>query len=277
MREGQEARSADVLIAGATFAGLGLAGRLGKQAVVVERTGFVGPEFTSSYCRAVIHGTAKGSAEAQALRSEAQERNLIASDGAIHSPAFVPVLHRLIQREGINVRFLTRVIQVDAQPMGGFAVTLMDGSGLSVLHVKCIVDTTGLCDTSPLTASMSPVKRRLNAMIHHPGAPEEVPPRCSGYELHRGRFPSEWMVGCELAPTDDWAAARDRLLTHWRQRPEALKPWQLATIADAFEVMVKAGTCDIASGWVWHPSAAYRDPIAAYEAGIQLALEVLTP
>ncbi|CAG7648394.1 hypothetical protein PAESOLCIP111_05590 [Paenibacillus solanacearum] len=267
----------DVLIAGATFEGLGIASAAGNRAVLIERTGGVGVEFTATYRQAVIDRTLAVSPRAEALRQEADGRNIISAEGGIHWPAFVPILHQVIQKEQLEVRFLTRIIEVAADPSGDYRVTWIDAAGLSTVLAGRIVDTTNFCETAPQAAAGYLGKRRLNAVIHNSSAPEQQPPDCDGYPVHGGRFATEWITSAALEAEDDWASARERLLAHWAKRPEALRPWQLATIADGFDVEVEAGTgIDIADRWEWRPTARYRDPVAAFEAGLQSAMGVRT-
>ncbi|WP_028551971.1 hypothetical protein [Paenibacillus sp. UNC451MF] len=266
-----------VLIAGATFTGLSLACNYGKKAMVVERTGAVGPEFTSTFCKAKIDRAQRVSERSSALREEAEMRNMIGEDGAIHWPAFVPVLHQLISREQLEVRFLTRIIEVKSQPSGGFEVTLMNAAGLSKVIADRIVDTTSFCDTSWSSSQERLHGKRLCAMIYRPDAPDEPPPHIEEYAIHRGRFCSEWVTCLTVRVEDSWAEARAQLLSIWSNRPEPLFPWQLVTIADAFDVEVDPGTHPIAHGWIWHPSAAYSDPIQAFDVGSRMKLEVTEP
>ncbi|SDD02497.1 hypothetical protein SAMN02799630_02056 [Paenibacillus sp. UNCCL117] len=266
----QKETKVGVLVAGATFAGLGLALSLGEQALVVERTGAVGAEFTAAFRPAKADLSSRVSTDTAELREEAVGRNIVGEDGGMHWPAFVPVLQQWIHSRNIRVRFLTRIVEVKALPGAGFEVTLLDAAGLSKVRADRLVDTTSFCETEPAAASGGRLHgKRLNAIIHRPDAPQLAPPTIAGYPIHRGRFNSEWAASCQLSLSDDWFAARTRLLSWWDARPEELQPWRLAAIADGFDAGVDGGTTEVAEGWAWHPSAAYADPFAAFEAGVR--------
>ncbi|ULL17014.1 hypothetical protein DVH26_22770 [Paenibacillus sp. H1-7] len=263
-----------VLIVGSTFAGLGLASSLKEKALVVERTGSVGAEFIAAFRNAKVNLSQEVSPITNTLMSEAVHRSVIGGEGGIHWPAFAPLLYRVISSEKLPVRFLTRVIETAALPDGGYEVTLMGAAGLSKVQVDTIIDTTSFCETAPDSAGRQLQGKRLNAMIHRPESTQNPPSITEGFTIYQGRFASEWVVSCPLELDDDWHAARERLLSFWEARPESLKPWKLATIADAFDVSLPAKTSVLSPGWLWHPSAAYADPIAAFEAGVQFQMEV---
>lgn len=271
-----EVQRYDVLIAGATLLGLGLASVTEGRTVVIERTSGVGAEFAASYRQGTVDGSVTLSTQAAALRKEATDRNITSLEGGgIHWPALVPILHQVIQKNQLEVRFLTRILEVVVDPSGDYLVTLVDASGLSTVKVGRIVDTTSFCDTAPEVAAVYQGKRRLNAVIYRSDELEQQPPQCEGYLAYGGHFASEWVTSIQLTAEDDWSSARNRLLEHWSRRPEALLPWQLVTIADSIDVEMEAGTeYKLDNHWTWRPSAGYRDPIGAFEAGVQSVVEV---
>ncbi|WP_284639541.1 FAD-dependent oxidoreductase [Paenibacillus silviterrae] len=270
----KQAKRYSVLVVGATFAGLGAACALRDQTLVLEKTGAVGSEFTSSYREGKVELDRIVSPHASELRIEALQRNMISEAGGIHWPAFVPVLHQLISKHNLEVLFLTRIVEITAFASGGFEVVLMNGAGLSKVQAGRIIDTTSLCDSAPVRAAGKVRSQRLNAVVVGPEGGEETPPQVEGFSFHQGRFPSEWVVSFPIGPKDDWSAARAGILSHWAARPAALQSWRLATIGDAFDVTLAIADEELEPDWHWHPSCRYADPIAAFEAGIQYSLEV---
>ncbi|MNI07146.1 hypothetical protein D3C73_601510 [compost metagenome] len=255
-----------ILIYGATFAGLGMASSLGKQAIVVERTSLVGHEYVNSYRPG--HGLTKISVSdiGQALYSELAERNIVHEDGAVHLPGISPVLFHFIRKQGLDVRLMTEI--TDVKPTeGGYEVQLYNTSGTQSMKVRDLIDTTSICSSTSLY-NPSLQGKRINAILN--GPPLEAPlgdPKL-GYELVQGGFASEVYLQFKVDYDDNWMSARNKLHQLWMNRPEALRKWKMAAVADTFDIKVNKGPETVGSGWSWVPSCAYDNFMEAFEAGL---------
>jgi hypothetical protein len=262
---------ADLLIAGATFLGIGLALQHRQGALVAEREITVGHEFTYAYKHGERWNEKLRSEAANRFREELLQRNGMA-EGRAHLPGLTPLLHRWIRGEGLPVRFMTEIVSV-ALENEGFTVALYDPSGHRTIRVRRIVDTTSTCVTKPGFAK--PKSKRINALLHRTvpdvAGPQHRIKEC-GFRLEPGRFASEAYLSVPVQLQDDWTAAREKLHAFWANRPEPLQGWSLATVADQFELEVPEGPHEIDAGWIWQPSGAYPNPLAAMDAAVQAAV-----
>mgnify|MGYP001951526704 CR=1 FL=1 len=274
---GQSDWDVETLIVGATFAGIGYAWKYRKDALLVEREMTPGHEFLYAY----KHGedwdrTYTKGGLAAALQAELFRRNLLSGDGRAHLPGITPLLYRLIRDEQLPVRFMTETVSVERVP-GGYAATLFDPSGLRTVRAKRIIDTTSACQTKPQAAG-KPAKR-INALLHADSAGAGGPaPRIeeAAYRVEPGRYASEAYLSLPLEAEDTWVSGREKLHAFWVNRPEALSGWTLASVADQFDMTPPKGTHVIEEHWLWFPSAAFANPLAAVEAACESAEGVRT-
>jgi len=271
----------ETLIVGATFAGIGCA--LGERtgALIVDREITVGHEFLYAY----KHGESwsdEGGGPASPFRMRLLERGLLTEEGRAHLGGVIPALYRLVKEEKLPVRFLTELVGVEPLDgeAGGYTVTLFDPSGLRELRVRRIADTTSACLSKPGFAPAAESPKRINALLHAPAVGEAAgalgawpDDGADGYRVERGRFDSEAYLSVPLSPQDDWARARAKLHAFWASRPEALRGWTLAAVADQFDVTPARGPIEIGRSWVWLPSAAFPHPLAALNAAAERIIE----
>ncbi|WP_309122620.1 hypothetical protein [Paenibacillus sp.] len=258
-----------LLVAGATFAGIGAAAaasEANRSVVVVERTALVGSEFID----AMNPGRGTGTPETdfgRSFRDEAANRNVMTEAGLLHLPALHPVLCLRIKQYGVNVRFLTEIVEV-ARCGGRYVVTLSDAAGLHRVTTDEMLDTSTRRLTEPGNLFV-PVHKRLNAYLHHPdiGAAPLPEPIDGAMSIARGRFPSEVILRVCVPPKLDWLQAKQWLYRYWEARPEAWAPWTIAAVAGGFESIVRRGPRRLKEGWTWLPSEAYDHPIEAIDAG----------
>ena len=264
--------SPNILVCGATFAAFGLASRYRDKVLVVDRTTTVGNEFTSTFHPGTRWHETPLSPIGQAFKDDLIKRNILTEDGRAHIPALTPVLSHHIVQQGINCLLATEILSVE-QSDAGFEVMLFGASGSRRLTVAQIVDTTAGRLSQPgvqpeiLSKSIHAI---LNCAEDQPVFPDIT---CAGATFVQGRFPSEVYLQLALRPQDDWPSARAKLHAFWADRPEALAGWTLAAVAFAFHTRIAPGSVPIAPGWQWLPSAAYDNPLAAFEAGHALRVE----
>ncbi len=261
-----------LLVAGATFAGIGAAAaaaEANRSVVVVERTALVGREFIDAMNPGRGPVSPK-TAFARSFRDEALARNIMSEEGLLHLPALHPLLCLRVKEYGVNVRFLTEIVEV-IERGGRFRVTLLDASGLHRVTADDILDTTTRRYTVPGNL-YAPAHKRLNAYLHHPeiGKAPLPEPIDEAMSIARGRFPSEAILRVCVPPKLDWLQAKQWLYRYWEARPAAWAPWTIAAVAGGFESIVRRGPQRAADGRTWLPSEAYDHPMEAIDAGYGL-------
>lgn len=259
----------DVLICGATMAGLGAAAAAAarkRTAIVVERTALAGNEFVEAFNPGRGEPVETRTSIGRELREDAVARRAM-ERGPMHLPALHPMLCRLAEARGIEVAFLTETVEVAARD-GRYVATLLDASGLHRIVADEILDTTTRRLTEPGNP-YAPAHRRLNAYLHRPDARgAAVPAPIDGaMSIGFGRFPSEVILRLSVPPKLNWMQARHWLYAYWEARPEAWAPWTIAAVAGAFESVVRRGAQRIAARWTWLPSEGFDHPLEAMDAG----------
>jgi hypothetical protein len=261
----------DVLVYGATFAGLGVALTCREKTLVVERTKLVGSEYINSFNIGNNLKNEPLSPIGKKLKEELLQRNVLSEGGDVHLPGIAPVLYRMVQTEQINLLLMTEL--VDIRPSAdGFDVTLFNRSGLQHYKVKHIIDTTTLCRFYPSDI----IYKRLNAMLHSPREDAAWPVSDQpGVTFVKGLFPAEVILRFELSPEDNWVSARHKLYRYWSKEHEKFEPWVIAAVADEFETRSPQGPHWIKENWSWLPSNAYSNCLNAMDAGWNYATDQL--
>jgi hypothetical protein len=268
----------DLLICGATFAGLGAAQaakEAGRSALVIERTAATGKEYVNTFNPGRHWGKPlQLSSFAAAFRDDLLRRNLMEPGGPVHLPAMHPLLCLLIKESALKVQFLTEIVEVTGRD-GGYAVRLINAAGLHEVKAREIIDTSSQGLTKPGNLS-APAGKRLNAYLHYAGSNggaysedlPDLPPSVDGaVSAVRGRYPSEIILRFTVVPTDDWPEARPKLHRYWQARPAAWGEWTIAAVADEFESLVEPGVRRIEERWSWLPSEGCDHPLEALEQG----------
>jgi hypothetical protein len=258
-------------IYGATFAGLAIASAAPDETFLAEPTALVGKEFIASFNPGDCWENPLISDEANALRDDLLRRNLFSENGRVHLPPIAPVLFQLIREKNLNVKMMTKI--VDVQPSSnGYEITLYNSSGLQKIEAGWIIDTTATCASNP--AYQAPAEyRKINAMLHCADPQELTEWEGESVELAPGLFPGEVILKLNVDVNDGWIEARQKLHEYWLHRPKVLSPWILAAVADSFEIGVANGAHEIADNWTWFPSAAHANLLQAFDAGQLLVKE----
>ncbi|GAA3404429.1 hypothetical protein ACFFNY_26775 [Paenibacillus hodogayensis] len=259
-----------LLVYGATSAGLGLTVAAPAGTLLVERSSLVGHEFVAAYNPGHRWERRLDSAAAELLRTELLERGLLTPEGRVHLPAIAPVLFRLIRQHCLHVQMMTEIVEV-VPDRNGYAVTLLNASGLTRVTAGRLIDTTPLC-SSLGARRMTPIAKSINAMLHAPGTAELPPsplpePLDGRVSLLDGLYPGERILRLELDAGDGWLTAREKLHRYWADHYTAFAPWTIAALADAFDIRTTELDRDIADRWSWFPSSSYANLLEAYDAG----------
>lgn len=265
----------DLLICGATMAGLGAAAAAtaaNRRAVVVERTALAGHEFIETFNPGSGEEGGPRTPVGRKLQEEAVARNAKELCGPFHLPALHPILCKLVKEDGMRVAFLTETVEVLEQD-GRYIVSVFDASGLHRIAVNEILDTSSQRLTEPGRLFV-PAHRRLNAYLHHPAIHETaIPdPIDDSMSVVAGRYPSEVILRLSVPPKSDWLQARRGLYRYWESRPAEWMPWTIAAVAGAVESVVRRGPQRLADRWTWLPSEGFDHPIEAMDAGYEFVM-----
>jgi hypothetical protein len=275
-------KECSLLVCGATFTGLGAAAaraRAGETAIVVERTALVGREFIDAINPGRDYRMPQTDL-GRKFRNECLKRNLIGEDGPAHLPGLHPLLCSLIKTDGLNVRFLTEIVDI-AEQNGKFRALLFDAAGFTTIIADEILDTSSERLTRP-GRLFTPPGKRLNAYLHCSSEqPSPLPaPIDDAMSLATGRFPSEIILKLSVPPHANWPEARQRLHQYWASRPAEWAPWTISVSAGTFESDVPRGAQRLAERWTWLPSEGFGNPLEAFDQGCahrQLAAESASP
>jgi hypothetical protein len=258
-----------LLICGATFAGLGAARaarEAGRHVLVIERTASAGKEFVNAFNPG--RRWAKPlelSPFAERFRDDLLRRNLLEPGGPVHLPAMHPLLCLLIKESGIDVQFLTEIVDVKERD-GRYRVQLINAAGLHEVIADEILDTSSDRATTPGNLQV-PEGKRLNAYLYGGDAASLAVPEGEAVAVVGGRYSSEVILKFAVAPADDWPRARQKLHLYWKERPAAWMPWTIAAIADEFESLIESGVRQVAERWSWLPSEGFDHPLEAIDRG----------
>lgn len=260
-----------VFIYGATLAGLGIATSNPDETFLAEPTALVGSEFIASFNPGDCWENSLISDEANALRNDLLQRNLLSENGRVHLPPIAPVLFQLIREKNLNVKMMTKIVDVQPSPKG-YEITFYNSSGLQKIEAGAIIDTTATCASSP--AQQVPIQyRKVNAMLHC-ADPQDLPElEDKSVELVQGLFPGEVILKLDVDVNDGWMEARQKLHEYWLHRPKVLSSWILAAVADSFEIGVAKDAHQVADNWTWFPSAAFPNLLQAFDGGQLLIKE----
>ncbi|KRE99823.1 hypothetical protein ASG89_27205 [Paenibacillus sp. Soil766] len=269
--------TAKVLVIGATFAGIGLAQKLGSQALLVERTMLVGHEFINSYRPGHNWNRTPQSILTEQLREQWVSRNLLNEAGGVHIGGLAPSVYKLLLDSRQSLRLMTEVLDVRPRSEAGYEVTLLDATGVGYISVDQIIDTTSECRSVGGKVPLG--SKFIGAVLHRETATfveESLDVPIEHAELLTGGlFASEAYLQFPVEATSSWDMARDQLHHYWISRPEPLRPWTIAAIADVFTVRTHAQQAKLGEGWVWMPSCGFDNPLHAMDKGFQYGDEVL--
>ena len=103
---------------------------------------------------------------------------------------------------------------------------------------------------------------------------DEAPPSAEEpqFRLIPGSFPDEFYLRFSPDPGGSLYEARKALFSLWEKRSEGLRNWRIGAVSPEFSLRCEAETLRISDRRVWAPSAARRNLLAAFEAGLTLPL-----
>ncbi len=260
-------QSADTLVLGATFAGLGFLAAH-KDALLVERGIHAGYEFLSAMKTARMNTAAQTQAGVQ-LVAALQERNISLNGNGSGGLSFsaMPILFERIRHVERPPIFFADLVSVSEHPHG-FTVEFSDNGGMFTVECMRILDTTGAAQSCPAFRPYITGKS-IQAILGCEDA-DWCDRTVGTAKICRGFAKSFCFLSFPIAPEDDWFAARSALWKFWEKRPAELQGYRIARIAERFGYQY-AGAFPLRCGnRLWLPSGSFENPLAAYDAGAAL-------
>ena len=267
--ERTEKSAQPIVVYGATALGTAAAVRLGERAILLEKSGWAAWEFSACFEPGEGPWEAE-TPEGEALKEELTRRAVLAS-GKTHIQGAAPVFFRILRDRNVRALFRTEIVSVSEQD-GGYAVTFADDEGFHTLQAAAVLDTTSSGETLPFLEK-PPFRKSLNATLV-PEKVDEAPPSTEEpqFRLIPGSFPDEFYLRFFPDPGVSLYEARKALFSLWEKRSGGLRNWRIGAVSPEFSLRCEAETLRISDRRVWAPSAARRNLLAAFEAGLTLPL-----
>lgn len=260
----------DILVVGATFAGIGMALTNADRAAFIEPSGSVGPEFISAMRYGVNWGATYSQSVVEQIKKELHDRNALDDRGYVHLPALHPVICRSLHIARSPIQFLTHPMsfkRIDDE----WQVSCVTPSGVDMMRASYIIDTRSDGVLRVKDGRGPKVTEKLiNVSLYDESqrnATEEL--REAGYRVQEGRFPGEVTWSLSLEREEGWFEARKKVGDMWSNRPSHLRSWTIAATATAFDIRIEKGIHQVAEGFYLFPSSAYDNPLAALQAGCE--------
>lgn len=258
----------DLMIIGSTFAGMGAAYASTGRMLVLESSPQVGYEFINSFNPGKDWNKTELSGVSAALKKELLEREILLENGSVHLPAIAPFLYDRIKKDNIPVLLMTDLVNVQIKE-NGFEVEAYNASGFIKFKTSRILDTT-FNTRIQHTCKPEILSKSINAILYNP---EEDPTELFMWDetaqLVRGKFPGEVILKLKIRNDADWVSARHQMHKFWAGRPDRIRSWVIAAVADYFEMNMKTGPESVGINWNILPSCAYHNPLEAFEMGFQ--------
>lgn len=252
----------DLVILGATLTGLGAAYSYGGNILVIERLAQVGYEYANSFNTGIDWNDITLSAYGADFKKDLVERGILSADGKAHIPALQPVLFNMIKCDKLPVLLMTEVVSINYLE-NHFNIVISNNSGISQITAKMILDT-----TQGILAKQNIISKSINAVLY--SSISEQPPYAydENSTIVEGKLFGEYILKLKLSPNDDWIVARKKLHDYWSSRPKELNPWTIVAVADCFEVKINKSNSKINDKYFHIPSCNFKNPLEAFEAGI---------
>jgi hypothetical protein len=258
------------IVLGATFTGLGAALEDTDGTLVIERTALVGHEFINSFNPGRDWNDTPLSDSGASLREELRERGILSDDGLVHLPALAPMLYNRIYESGLRVFLLTEMLHVE-EKHDYVEVTIHHASGRSVVRADRLIDT-----RTEAVMDADKTARRINAMLLYVGEtpldavlPDTFVVPDAETEIVKCKLGGELILKLAIENRDDWVQARSKLNQVWTARTGEWLDWRICAVATCFEVEMAACSSSGEGRIQRLTSAAYCNPLEAYEAGIE--------
>lgn len=253
----------DNVIIGCSMAGLGIALKH-ENTLIIDRGAVPGFEFFNALKHGSGYDNELNNKAAIELKEDLIKRNILA-DAKVTPAAVVPVLFDIIKRRKLNVLFWSEPVGVE--PDGaGYVVSFYNASGISTVKAARVIDTTAECVSA--TEKCGITGKRINALLNCTDNQDFNTSGLQPAAVVDCRFASEKIVSLPLASETTWVEARKQLIAFWKQRPDDIQSWLIASTAYGYDFEVSSAIDVIDDNWLYWASAGYDNPLAAFDAGL---------
>ncbi len=244
----------DVIVIGATFTAAGLVQAYGDKCLVLERRPQAGYEFLNAAKFGTDYAEKLVSDEAIALEEQFVEKNAFDGDRICLFDC-ASSYYKLL--EGKNVLLNMEIVSVEKID-GGFEVTAHGVSGYRTFTAKKVIDTTVHKDMVEA--------KTLNLLVNTDE--ENAAPLPADLKTEKWGYEEDTLIKCAVAVNDGYIEARRAVAALIDALPAE---YRVAFVADCFDYEVKSGYPVEKDGIVYMPSAAYKNPLLAFDAGVLYA------
>ena len=252
----------DTLVLGGGYAALGCACARPDSLLLVEHEA-LGDDY-AGLLRPAGPGEAPATEEGEELRAFFRANHALDGAGRVDVLRASTAVCRFARDRG--VRALLDAALVEVRPdEGGFLVTCVTANGLREIRAARLLDTTARRISCRPAARL--VENRLHLVC---SGPSDAAPQLTNASVQPGAVPREWFVTFSFSPETELPAARLDVQTRWQQAFPAGEYHIDAMGADFDPVALESGTPGICA---WLAPHGARDPIGAFERGVQWAKE----
>ncbi len=253
-------RSIKRIILGGSCWSAGQVFRWPGDVLVVERGAGIGGEYFNSYRRTTDWEADLASTPANRVRDLMAERDMLKGERTDFYGAS-PALYQLLKEHTDNYMLMTELETIVPEDKG-FRLVVYTVSGRTELVCDELVDNTLACLSRPDWGRQNVTEKRLNAIVF-----SDTTITHDTLDVHPGREEREFIVSCPLELSDDWPAARQRLLEAWKQRPEMHRQARICSIGKEIAYSFKADGAEFAGNWHYRNPVCHANPLTALDAG----------
>ena len=247
----------DLVVIGATFAGIGAASANAGRTIILESRQQIGYEFINSYKYGTEWSKTPETELGLKFKDDLCNRGVLSADGFVHMPALAPIICDYVNKHKLDLLLMTDIINIE-NTEDLYYITIHNVSGFEVIKAAKVLDTR--------FNNVKITNKYINAMLTN-YENDEVLSNLTYACVEKGLF-GEYVLKYEIDIEDNWIIAREKLHRFWNNRPGNLNKWVISSVADCFEIksdIIKGITNDKVS---YICSAAFNNAIQAFEAGV---------
>lgn len=247
----------DLVVVGATFAGLGAYLESDGNALIIERRAQIGYEFLNTYTKLSAE-TDPRSKTAQEFYSAMQAEGLSFQSGDL-----IPFLYQTLKEE--NILLMTEILHVE-KIVDGYRITVYGAEGQYTIDAGHIIDTTeGL--SLPLSLRPEITAKSLSAvLLRSEGQP--FTEYCKNGVAVTAFRDNLSLLTMKLNVSDSYQDGRQKLHSFWIKHQ--LSGHVIGLISDCFDIKVQSSYESISDHYQRLTSFGFESPVKAFEAGVSL-------
>ncbi len=245
----------EVIVLGATFTAAGIAGKLGKNCLILESRPDAGYEFFGAFHFGTGYDKKLYSEEAVLLREKFKEQHAFGevyteNNQRVSLFECMPLLYQHLEK--IPLLLNTQIVNIKKDG-DEFLCLTHSISGYQTFRAKKIIDTR--------VTSNQCISKTYNMLIDGTG---EIP-SMENVQSEPWGLSRQYVLRCSVPLSADYSQARQTILPIIRSLP---KEHKLLLLADVFDYTTKKGYPNMEKEIIYHPSKMYDNPLMAYDAGV---------